>query len=193
MKNENKIIIAVINKKGGVGKTPIAYSLAKDLGLNLQSNDNSVIAGYYNKAKIVDKVSIEQGTVYDFGGFVDSGVINVIKVSDTIVVPCSVDFNSIIRTIETLEEIKEYNKPTIVIITKTEKESDFLYVMEQITEFTSDSDLLYFKLRNSKIFKNSMETGASVSELYAQTPLSKSVYNTVFQQYNTILNLFKTV
>ncbi|MCL4432802.1 MAG: hypothetical protein M1300_10840 [Epsilonproteobacteria bacterium] len=186
------MIISVLNKKGGVGKTPIAFSLAKDLDLNLQSNDNSVIGAMYEKAKIVDKIVLEQDTVYDFGGFVDSGVIDVIKHSDVVVVPCSVDYNSIIRTIETLEEIQGYNKPTVIIITKTEKESDFLWVMDQIREFFSDNDLMYFELRNSKIFKNSMETGASVSELYHQTPLSKSVYNTVFQQYNSVLGLFKT-
>ena len=41
------MIILVINKKGGVGKTPIAFSLAKDLGYYLQSNDNSVIESIY--------------------------------------------------------------------------------------------------------------------------------------------------
>ena len=29
--------IAVINKKGGVGKTPFAFSIAKDLGYFLQT------------------------------------------------------------------------------------------------------------------------------------------------------------
>lgn len=41
------MIISVINKKGGVGKTPISFSLAKDLGYELQSNDNSVIETIY--------------------------------------------------------------------------------------------------------------------------------------------------
>ena len=42
--------IAVINSKGGVGKTPLAFSLAKDFGLNLQTNDNSVVTQIYDKA-----------------------------------------------------------------------------------------------------------------------------------------------
>ena len=47
------MILSVINKKGGVGKTPIAFSLAKDLGYYLQSNDNSVIESIYpDMAKI---------------------------------------------------------------------------------------------------------------------------------------------
>lgn len=45
--------ISVINKKGGVGKISISFSLAKDLGYALQSNDNSVIEIIYpDKARI---------------------------------------------------------------------------------------------------------------------------------------------
>ncbi len=48
------MIISVINKKGGVGKTPFAFSIAKDLEYFLQSNDNSIIEKIYpEKAKIL--------------------------------------------------------------------------------------------------------------------------------------------
>ena len=43
------MIISVINKKGGVGKTSFAFSIAKDLGLYLQSNDASIIESIYPK------------------------------------------------------------------------------------------------------------------------------------------------
>ncbi|WP_264828631.1 hypothetical protein [Helicobacter suis] len=47
------MIISVINKKGGVGKTAFSFSIAKDFGLFLQSNDNSLIEQLYQgKAKI---------------------------------------------------------------------------------------------------------------------------------------------
>ena len=185
------LIISILSKKGGVGKTPIAFSLAKDLGLKLRSNDNSVIESIYpGMAKVVSKPILEADTVYDFGGFVDAGVIDIVRGSNAVIIPCSVDFNSVLRTIETIEEIQQYNKNIIVIVTKTEKEDDFHKIMNHISEYASD--LFYFELRSSKIFKNSIETGASVTELYEATPLSKSAYKTVFQQYNTVLDLFKT-
>ncbi|HED0543717.1 TPA: hypothetical protein R4K23_001781, partial [Campylobacter jejuni] len=48
------MIISVVNKKGGVGKTPFSFSIAKDLEYFLQSNDNSIIEKIYpEKAKIL--------------------------------------------------------------------------------------------------------------------------------------------
>ena len=44
--------LAVLQLKGGVGKTPLSFSLAKDLGLKWQSNDDSVVPQYYKDVKI---------------------------------------------------------------------------------------------------------------------------------------------
>ena len=74
--------IAVINSKGGVGKTPLAFSLAKDFGLNLQTNDNSVVTQIYDKAVYFNPCKITNDTIYDFGGFVASGVLSILKECD---------------------------------------------------------------------------------------------------------------
>ena len=42
------MILAVLQLKGGVGKTPLSFTLAKDLGLNWQSNDDSVVRTRYD-------------------------------------------------------------------------------------------------------------------------------------------------
>jgi cellulose biosynthesis protein BcsQ len=105
------MILSIINKKGGVGKTPISFSLAKDLGYYLQSNDNSVIESIYpDMAKITEHPSLIDNCIYDFGGFVDAGVLQIIKESDVVMIPCSIDFNSILRTVETIEEIQPHAK-----------------------------------------------------------------------------------
>lgn len=75
------------------------------------------------------------------------------------------------------------------MVTKTEKESDFETVQNAINQHFDNLD--FFELRLSKAFKNCIETGLSLTELYHETPLSKSAYKTVYQQYKTILELFK--
>jgi cellulose biosynthesis protein BcsQ len=184
------MIVSIINKKGGVGKTPISFSLAKDLGYYLQSNDNSVIESIYpDMAKISSTPEIIENCVYDFGGFVTAGVLPILKESSVILIPTSNDYNSILRTVETIEEIQPYNNNLIIIVTKTEKESDFQTVKDAISHHFEN--LEFFELRLSKVFKNGIETGLSISELYHETPLSKCAYKSVYQQYSTILELFK--
>jgi len=184
------MIVSIINKKGGVGKTPISFSLAKDLGYYLQSNDNSVIESIYpDMAKISPTPEIIENCVYDFGGLVTAGVLPIIKESSVILIPTSNDYNSILRTVETIEEIQPYNNNLMIIVTKTEKESDFQTVKDAISHHFEN--LEFFELRLSKVFKNCIETGLSISELYHETPLSKCAYKSVYQQYSTILELFK--
>ena len=184
------MIISVINKKGGVGKTPISFSLAKDLGYVLQSNDNSVIETIYHGNARIGRPILQDDCVYDFGGFVDSGVLDIIKASNAVIVPCSIDYNALMRTVETIEEIIAVNSNIIIVITKTEKESDFETFRDEISSFFED--LYFLELRNSKIFKNSMETGKTVTQLYQETPLSKSAYRTVYQQYQSLIELFNS-
>ena len=183
------MVISVVNKKGGVGKTPISFSLAKDLGYYLQSNDNSVIESIYPEmSKISASPELIDNCVYDFGGFVDTGVIKIIKESAAVLIPCSIDYNSILRTVETIEEIVQFNSNIIVIVTKTEKESDFNSTVEAISNHFED--LHFLELRLSKVFRNCMETGFSIKELYNENPLSRSAYKTVYKQYLTLLELF---
>ena len=184
------MIISVVNKKGGVGKTPISFSLAKDLGYVLQSNDNSVIETIYPDKARIGRPILQDRCVYDFGGFVDSGVLDIIKASNAVIVPCSIDYNALMRTVETIEEIIAVNSNIIIVITKTEKESDFETFRDEISSFFED--LYFLELRNSKIFKNSMETGKTVTQLYQETPLSKSAYRTVYQQYQSLIELFNS-
>lgn len=184
------MIISIINKKGGVGKTPISFSLAKDLGYYLQSNDNSVIETIYpDMAKITACPSLIDNCVYDFGGFTDSGVLSIIKASDAVLIPCSIDYNSILRTVETIEEIQSYTKTLFVIVTKTEKVEDFQATKDAISQHFEGIE--FFELRLSKVFKNVIETGLSITELYHESPLSKNAYKTVYCQYSTVLNMFK--
>jgi cellulose biosynthesis protein BcsQ len=183
------MILSIVNKKGGVGKTPISFSIAKDLGYYLQSNDNSVIESIYpDMAKITQSPSLLDNCVYDFGGFTDSGVLSIIRASDAVLIPCSIDYNSILRTVETIEEIQPYAKNLFVIVTKTEKEEDFKAVKDAIGQHFEGIE--FFELRLSKVFKNAIETGFSVSELYNESPLSKNAYRTVYNQYRTVLDMF---
>jgi cellulose biosynthesis protein BcsQ len=182
--------IVVSNKKGGVGKTPLSFSLAKDLGYYLLSNDDSVIETIYpGQAKIVENLKIIDDCVYDLGGFVTSGVIDIVKASDILIVPCFADIDALKRTIKTLEELEPLAKETIVIVTKTEREGDFEYVANPVKKHFPKVKI--FELKKSRIFNNVMETGMSPIELANESAFTRYAYRGVISQYEKIFNFIK--
>ena len=60
--------------------------------------------------------------VYDFGGFESAGVLD--TKSDFIIMPYTALYNSILRTSETINELKEVNKNIIVLITDYTSDED---------------------------------------------------------------------
>ena len=182
--------IAVINKKGGVGKTPFAFSIAKDLGMFLQSNDNSCIEQIYQgKALISDEVKPLENCVYDFGGFHASGVLAIVQACDCIIVPCLPTYNSFLRTYETIDEICSINNNIILLATdfKDTKEEQFLENM--LNKSFGDIPSFYFK--NSKIINHAVNTGLSFMELYNENPLMKHSYANFINEYKRLIKKIK--
>lgn len=182
--------IVIANKKGGVGKTPLSFSLAKDLDFYLLSNDDSVIEAIYStRAKIVEELKIIDDCVYDLGGFTSHGVLDVVRSSDLLIVPCFADIDALKRTIKTLEELAPLAKETIVIVTKTERAEDFDYVADPIKKRFPKVEI--FELKKSRIFNNVMEMGMSPIELAEESAISRYAYRSVIEQYRKIFNFVK--
>ena len=186
------MIISVINKKGGVGKTSFAFSIAKDLGMYLQSNDASVIESIYpNKAKITEEPKLCDNCVFDFGGFVSKGVLEIAKESDFILVPCVSHYNSILRTIETIKEIKAVNDNIIVLNTNFTQEN----AKEQVENLLNEQfdNLRFFRFRQSRILENSVASASSFLELANENPLAKVSYKNFMSEYERLLNTLKNI
>jgi len=178
--------IAVITTDGGAGKTAISFAVAKELDYYLISNDDSVIEmAYPDMAKITKQPKVIDETIYDFGGFVDAGVIDIIKHCDIVIVPCINDLNSKMKAIKTIQELSKYNDNFLVVATRTENKTDFKEVKESINEVFKDVKVL--GLRKTKLLKNALEFGNSPLELVNESKTVAWQSRNFIPEYKAIL------
>lgn len=182
--------LAVLQLKGGVGKTPLSFSLAKDLGLNWQSNDDSVVPQFYKKGKILDRCEISPDTIYDFGGFASAGVFDILKSCDFIIVPITPNPNAIKRAASTISQIKPLNRRILGIVTDISSQKEF----NETIPIIKDAKIAchkFFVLKKSRAFENAIIMGKSFLELYEESALSKRQYQSFIDMYKKIIGHIK--
>jgi len=178
--------IAVITTDGGAGKTAIAFAIAKELGFYLLSNDDSVIEAVYpDMARIAKELPVIDDVVYDFGGFISAGVIDIIKVCDIVIVPCINDLNSKMKAIKTIDELKKYNDNFLVIATRTEDKRDLREVKEDLQKKFADIKVL--PLRKTKMLKIGLEYGMSPFEVVQESKQLAYAARNFLPEYKEIL------
>lgn len=182
-------IISIASTKGGVGKTSLAFSLAKDLGYRYATNDMSVALNKYKNARYYpNKIPLYPDTVYDFGGFDTPHADEILRASDIILLPTTNDQNSLMKS---LVFIKKYKEKTILVFANMiENPNDALSIQTKIHEYFPNMAFTY--LRRTKLLKNALETGLSATELFESSKHNQHLYRHSYLEYQKILKLFTT-
>lgn len=130
--------ILVFNKKGGVGKSSIAITIAARLKYNLVTNDaaNGIRDIYSNLLvkKSIELIEIsmnqkelsfsgEKGLVFDFGGFIDKRLSVIAGFVDCCIIPiCYESKADVDPSIKTIIELSAHCKEIIIVINKTDRD-----------------------------------------------------------------------
>jgi len=180
-------IISIASTKGGVGKTSLAFSLAKDLRYRYATNDMSVVLNKYKNARYYpNKIPLYPDTVYDFGGFENPHANEILRESDIIILPTTNDLNSIMKSLIFIKNFRE--KTILVFANMIENPNDAVAIREKIHEHFPNLAFTY--LRRTKLLKNALECGMSATELFESNNHTQHLYKQAFSEYSKILKLF---
>lgn len=172
--------IVVINLKGGVGKTPLSFNIAKDFDMDIITNDHSALEIVYpDRTTITNDLVLKNNTVYDLGGFASHGTREIVQGADLVIVPCFNDYSSLSQTISTLNQLEDPQR-VVVAVTKTENK-DFAIVKDELNKYFDG--LEYFEFGLTKAFKSSIEYGESIIDLIKQDKVINSWYKNYAQKY----------
>lgn len=206
--------ITVFSAKGGVGKTPIAYNIAKDLGYAMGTNETvhvldqvmeeeSLIAVPPNEEfpEFGDEIDI----VFDLGGALgeDSApsIVSAVRQSDLVLVPVDNEYKSINGAYHSIVEVLPHNENILLVVTKLEKRkgeifshwsksADFVEVTDTLSKLL-EKKLPAFPLKQSKVFRHIFDREMSVAEICSMGGVDKFHFDLVAKQFAEIYDFIK--
>ena len=174
------MVVAIINKKGGLGKTPIAVNTAKAIDAIILTNDDDVVEVVHTNTKVLPLNEIAEldfsalpNTVIDFGGFIEAGTTSIIERCDLVVVPVVNNISSLKRSINAIDELIQLNKNIIIVATMTTDKSDFENIKKTFKDYKIKA---FFELKKTELFNNSLNQGLGIEEYLDSNNMLRMAY-----------------
>jgi len=151
--------IAIFNKKGGVGKTPLSYLIAKELGLKILTNDDNVISE--ELVTYQDKIDTygHDNIVIDMGGWIDDNTLDILQESDIVLIPFNSEPNSIKRTKNLTKELDTLEIDYNLIFTQYTSDREIKRMKEEFEGIEVD-----YLLHNTKMLNIMIDEDLNIDE-----------------------------
>lgn len=158
----------VYSIKGGVGKTTLSVQISQMLNYTYVTNDSHSSAhnlmpeekGFLVSIEEYDEIPFDKNIVYDFGGFKDNRINDIIKQSDKIVIPTLTSIVDVQATLATLKDVAEVNKNIIIVINKAKNNNKAVelkeYLLEEIEKLYKDLNVTILFVRDSSVLEDSL-------------------------------------
>jgi cellulose biosynthesis protein BcsQ len=160
--------LVVYSIKGGVGKTTLSVQISQMLDFTYVTNDSHSSAhnlmpeekGFLVSYEEYEEIPYDEKVVYDFGGFKDTRINDIIKKSNKILIPTLTSIVDVQATIATLKDIIEINKNIIIVINRAKnnnKSTDLKeYLLEEIEKLYGKVDIPIIFVRESSVLEDSL-------------------------------------
>ncbi|WP_300721333.1 hypothetical protein [uncultured Brachyspira sp.] len=188
--------VVIFNIKGGQGKTSLAINLALTLDAGVVTND---IYSPLEKVLPDDqfiKVDLNSDFpdipenndlfIYDLGGWIDVRAIQLFKEADLIIIPMINNYINNQVTINTIDEIKEYNENILIIANRTKKK-DYEEIKDIIQNMYGNKFPI-LELKETTAFDKIFLKEKSIDRIMEEDKLLAFSYRGVQKQIKDIIN-----
>ncbi|AXX90652.1 hypothetical protein CKA55_08510 [Arcobacter suis] len=160
--------IVVYSIKGGVGKTTLSVQISQMLDYTYVTNDSHSSAhnlmpeekGFLVSSEEYEEIPYDDRVVYDFGGFKDTRINDIIKKSNKIVIPTLTSIVDVQATLATLKDVIEINKNIIIVVNRTKNNNKSIelkeYLLEEIEKLYGKVNIPIIFVRDSSVLEDSL-------------------------------------
>ena len=158
----------VYSIKGGVGKTTLSVQISQMFDYTYVTNDSHSSAhnlmpeekGFLVSSEEYDEIPFDENIVYDFGGFKDTRINNIIRQANKIIIPTLTSIVDVQATMATLKDVAQINKNIIIAINRTKNNNKAIelkeYLTEEIKKSFQDLEISIIFVRESSVLEDSL-------------------------------------
>lgn len=160
--------IVVYSIKGGVGKTTLSVQISQMLDYTYVTNDSHSSAhnlmpeekGFLVSSEEYEEIPYDDRVVYDFGGFKDTRINDIIKKSNKVIIPTLTSIVDVQATLATLKDVIEVNKNIIIVVNRTKNNNKSTelkeYLLEEIEKLYGKVNIPIMFVRDSSVLEDSL-------------------------------------
>ncbi len=158
----------VYSIKGGVGKTTLSVQITQMLEHTYVTNDSHSSAhnlmpeekGFLVSIEEYEEIPYDDNIVYDFGGFKDTRINDIIKQAKKIVIPTLTSIVDVQATMATLKDVIEINKNIIIVVNRAKNNNKATelkeYLDDEIKKLDSSINIPIIFVRESSVLEDSL-------------------------------------
>ena len=158
----------VYSIKGGVGKTTLSVQISQMLEHTYVTNDSHSSAhnlmpeekGFLVSIEEYEEIPYDDNVVYDFGGFKDTRINDIIKQANKIVIPTLTSIVDVQATMAMLKDVIEINKNIILVVNRAKNNNKATelkeYLADEIKKLDSNINIPIIFVRESSVLEDSL-------------------------------------
>ena len=193
----------VYSIKGGVGKTTLSVQISQMLDFTYVTNDSHSSAhnlmpedkGYLVSKEEYEEIPFDENIVYDFGGFKDTRINDVIKQADKVIIPTLTSIVDLQATLATLKDVMDINSNVIIVVNraKNNNKANELkeYLNEEIKKMYSNKTIPIIFVRESSVLEDSLFDCEYIEDKAGENRFKRHIYRNAIEDMNSIKELLK--